>query len=190
MKLNLGCGLRRLDGYVNVDRAAESGADVVCNLEQTPWPWPDDSVEEALFNHSLEHMGGDPQVFLAIMTELYRVLRPGGRALINVPHPRHDNFVGDPTHVRAIMPETLKLFDRQLNEMWREAGKANTPLSIYTGADFKMAGMRVILEQSIYEDLQAGRLTTVQVDQMVKRQANVAVEFRFVLEARKPPWTP
>lgn len=186
MKLNMGSGRRRIDGYLSVDIAPESGADVVFDLEQTPWPWADDSVEEAFFNHSLEHMGGDPKVFLAIMKELYRVLRPGGRAVIHVPHPRHDNFLSDPTHVRPITPDTLRLFDRELNESWLAQGAANTPLALYTGVDFKLTDLRVILEQSVYADLQAGRLTSAEVGARVKHQANIATEFRMTLEARKP----
>jgi SAM-dependent methyltransferase len=187
MKLNMGCGLNHREGYVNVDLAAESGADVVFDLEQTPWPWADDSVEEAFFNHSLEHMGGDPRVFLAIMKELYRVLRPGGRAVIHVPHPRHDNFLGDPTHVRVITPDVLRLFDRQLNEEWRAAGAANSPLALYTGVDFKLVQANLILEPAIYEAHRAGRLTSDQINEMVKRQANVGLEFRLTIEARKTP---
>ena len=46
-------------------------------------------------------MGADPKVFLKIMQELHRIGRPGCRVVIHVPHPRHDNFLGDPTHVRV-----------------------------------------------------------------------------------------
>ena len=47
------------------------------------------------------------RVFLGMMKELYRICRDGAEIEINVPHPRHDNFIGDPTHVRIITPDTL-----------------------------------------------------------------------------------
>src|SRR4051812_30210725 len=100
MKFNMGCGLNRRDGYVNVDMFASSGADEVWNLEQTPWPWPDGCAEEVLFIHSLEHMGEQSAVFLEIIRELYRICAPGASVRIHVPHPRHDDFIDDPTHVR------------------------------------------------------------------------------------------
>ena len=77
MKFNMGCGQQNRPGYVNVDVAASSTADEVVDLEATPWPWPDSCAEEVVFNHALEHMGGDPKVFLAIMAELYRICAPG-----------------------------------------------------------------------------------------------------------------
>src|SRR3954452_15303504 len=104
MKFNMGCGRRKLEGYVNVDAVAASGADQVWDLEQTPWPWADGCAEEIRFIHSLEHMGADTKVFLAIIQETYRIAAPGCRVVIHVPHPRHDHFLGDPTHVRPVTP--------------------------------------------------------------------------------------
>jgi predicted SAM-dependent methyltransferase len=60
LRLNLGCGMRRLDGFVNVDKFGEP--ELRHDLETFPWPWPDDSVVEVLLNHVLEHLGHDPNV--------------------------------------------------------------------------------------------------------------------------------
>ena len=46
LRLNLGCGMKRIDGYLNVDRFGEP--DLRHDLEVVPWPWPDDSVNEIL----------------------------------------------------------------------------------------------------------------------------------------------
>lgn len=186
MKFNMGCGLNKMPGFVNVDAYAVAEPDEVWDLEQTPWPWPDNCAEQVMFIHSLEHMGGDPKVFLAIMTELYRILQPGGHAIIHVPHPRHDHFLGDPTHVRPILPATLRLFDRQLNELWRERGNANTPLALYTGVDFHLAESRTMVVAEVYQKLAKGEMTTQDLDAMVQHQFNIAYEFQFKLVARKP----
>jgi hypothetical protein len=137
LRLNLGCGASRLDGYINVDKLGDP--DLRHDLEVFPWPWPDDSVSEIVLNHVLEHLGHDPKVYLGIMQEMYRVCRSGAFIRIVVPHHRHDYFHGDPTHVRAVTPLGLSLFSQRLNREWIGEGAANSPLGLYTGVDFELA---------------------------------------------------
>lgn len=185
MKFNMGSGLNKRPGAINVDAAAESQPDEVWDLENTPWPWPSDCADEIWFIHSLEHMGGDPKVFLAIMKELYRISAHGCRIYINVPHPRHDNFLSDPTHVRPIMPSMLQLFDRRLNEAWRAGGVANTPLALYTGVDFELVESRTILAAPFAEQFQSGQLPEAEARRMIQHELNVAEEFQMIMVARK-----
>ena len=113
MKLNMGCGQNKIDGYLNIDKHIECKPDLQFDLEKFPWPFKNSEVNEVLFNHSLEHIGADTDVFLNIMKELYRVCNADAKIQINVPHPRHDNFINDPTHVRIITPETFALFSKK-----------------------------------------------------------------------------
>ena len=52
--------------------------------------------------------------------------------LVHVPHPRHDDFLDDPTHVRAITPKLLKLFDRRINDTVNAQEGANMELVVDT----------------------------------------------------------
>lgn len=79
-------------------------------------------VDEVLFHHSLEHLGRETRVFFGIIQELYRVCKAGAKVQINVPHPRHDHFMGDPPHVRAITPPLLAMFSKKENERWKKWG--------------------------------------------------------------------
>lgn len=80
MKLNLGCGHMRLEGFVNVDLA---GSDQDVDLSVFPWPWGDYTVEGIVASHILEHFTkGDAYVFMA---ECYRILEPFGNLHIAVP---------------------------------------------------------------------------------------------------------
>jgi predicted SAM-dependent methyltransferase len=56
VNLNLGCSSYIMPGWVNVDCRPLPGVDVVCDLEQIPWPWKDNSVDEVLMSHFLEHL--------------------------------------------------------------------------------------------------------------------------------------
>jgi len=187
MKLNMGCGNNKRQGYVNVDLAPECQPDLVCDLESLPWPWEDNSVDEVLFNHSLEHIGQSSRTFLGMMKELYRVCKDSAHIKINVPHPRHDNFINDPTHVRVITPGMLSLFDRKVNDEVKRLGGANTPLAHYLGVDFFVESHVVVLCEPYSTQHEKGQLSDADVDLMAREWNNVASEYRIVMVARKQP---
>jgi hypothetical protein len=185
MKLNLGCGHNRIPGYINVDAAPACQPDQLWDLEQFPWPWADDSVTEALFIHSLEHIGFDPRVFLRVMTELYRVMAPDGEVKIYAPHPRSDDFLNDPTHVRPITPQMLRLFDREENDRIKAIGGANTPLAHYTGVDFRLTHQQFVLAEPYATAMKDKTMTAADVTEAMASRWNVAREVRVTLKAVK-----
>ena len=186
MKLNLGCGTNRLEGYVNVDREAACRPDAVVDLEQVPWPYADSSAEAVVMNHVLEHLGADTATFLSIVKELYRVCKPDATVRINVPHPRHDNFIGDPTHVRVISPQVLSLFSKRLNREWEQQAVANTPLGLYLDVDFEIVSTKIVLEPAWLAKLSVdGVLDAKKAEEAVATYNNVATEYQIVLRAVK-----
>ena len=185
MKLNMGCGHNKREGYVNVDISPVCKPDVVWDLETLPWPWEDNSVDGVLFNHSLEHLGQISRVFLGMMKELYRICRDGAEIEINVPHPRHDNFISDPTHVRIITPGTLSLFDRAENDAWKKMGAANTPLAHYLDVDFRMIGWTAVLGEPYATQFKNGELSEETIQSIGRELNNIFVEYRIVIAPRK-----
>jgi hypothetical protein len=151
----MGCGQHHKDGFVNVDKYPP--ADVVCDLEKyyrgldhkligIEWPWDTSSVDEVIFHHSLEHMGATVDGFLHIFKELYRVCVAGAVVKITVPHPRNDDFINDPTHVRIITPMILELFSKKNNKLWAEMGTPNTPLGLQLNVDFEIIKAEAALD--------------------------------------------
>jgi hypothetical protein len=185
MKLNMGCGHNRFDGWVNVDAAPACEPDQIWDLEQTPWPWPDNSADQVRFIHSLEHMGADARLFLSMMAELYRIAAPDCLVEIVVPHPRHDNFINDPTHVRVITPQVLELFDRARNDDWKARRCANSPLAHYTGVDFVITDVKQVLSPDYQAALQAGTIKQEDLPRLASERNNVVAEIQIKLRARK-----
>jgi len=184
MKLNLGCGSRILDGWLNVDKFGTP--DLKWDLESFPWPWADNSVDEILLSHVLEHLGQSPQTFIDIMRELYRVCRDGATVHIRVPHPRHDNFLIDPTHVRPILAATMEMFSRSANLEWQRTGAPTTPLALYHDVDFELVSNISHLDEpyrSLYQD---GKISAEELQKLDRTLNNVIVEVELVLKAKKP----
>jgi SAM-dependent methyltransferase len=113
MKINLGSGLKRIDGFLNVDCDSRMNPDFVVDLNKELLPFEDNSVDEIVAHHILEHIGVN---FLTLMQEIYRVCKDGAIIDIEVPHHRHENFYGDPTHVRPITVDMLKKFSKKYND--------------------------------------------------------------------------
>lgn len=187
MKLNLGCGHNKRPGWVNVDHSDECDPDQVVDLESTPWPWPDDSVDEVLMSHVLEHLGQQTSTYLAIWRELYRVCRPGAQVLILVPHPRHDDFLTDPTHVRAVVPEGVALFSQAANRRSIRGGFANTPLGLQLGIDFEIVGATLVPADWYAKARRTGAMTAQELEVAGQRWNNVFKEIRMMVRAVKPP---
>lgn len=104
-KLNLGCGHDIRRGWINLDSASLPGVDVVHNLEDYPWPFPDGYFEELYAKDVLEHIE-----YIDALREALRVLKPGGRFMIRVPHfTSADNYI-DPTHKKQFSVFTFDFF--------------------------------------------------------------------------------
>ena len=90
MKINFGCGDKKLAGYVNVDICGEP--DVRTDLSKFPWPFESECADEVYSEHFLEHV----KDFESTIFELHRILKPDGILHFKVPHFKSPFF---PWHV-------------------------------------------------------------------------------------------
>ena len=180
MKLNMGCGSKRIDGFLGVDKFKTVATDILWDLEATPWPWESNSVSAFAFIHCLEHLGGDTPTFLNIIKEIQRVAKPMATVTIHVPHPRHDNYLGDPTHVRPITPQCLSLFDRQKNEEWVKGGvSAATPLGMFLEVDLRITQAQAVLDSRWQAQLASGQKTLEEISEAAQNLNNVISDWHI-----------
>lgn len=87
MRLNLGCGDDVRTGYVNVDFRKTHPSVQEVDLSKFPWPFESDSAEEIMMLDFLEHF---PYASISfILLECFRVLKPEGTVVIQVPDAVH-----------------------------------------------------------------------------------------------------
>jgi len=82
MKLNLGCGISKQRGYLNVDIDPKCNPDKVANITELNFI-EDESVELVETYHTVEHLWPDevPKFF----KEMNRIIKKGGKLIIECP---------------------------------------------------------------------------------------------------------
>lgn len=105
VKLNIGAGMSRIPGFVNIDISKE--ADVTLDLSCDALPFDTDSVDLIFSYHTLEHVDN----LLFALGEIHRVLRHEGRLLIGLPYVLTEYHVVNPYHVHNFNERFFEFFD-------------------------------------------------------------------------------
>jgi SAM-dependent methyltransferase len=128
VKLDLGCGKSRREGFIGVD-VRDFGQEVVCDLRDA-WKWEDESVDEVNCSHFIEHLTASERIHF--VNELWRVLKPGAKATITTPHWASNRAYGDLTHQ---WPPVSEMWFYYLSRDWRAA---NAPHNDFYECDFSV----------------------------------------------------
>lgn len=115
LRLDLGCGRSKKEGFIGVDCRQFEGVDVVHNLGLNVWPWEDNSVDEVNCSHLIEHLKPSERIHFA--NELCRVMKKGAKAAIITPHYASVRAYGDLTHE---WPPVVTFWYLYLNKEWRD----------------------------------------------------------------------
>jgi SAM-dependent methyltransferase len=94
VKLNLGCGKKKMNGYINVDINLNVKPDILCDLNRNPYPFKSETASYILMDNVLEHLDD----IISVLKECYRILKPGGILEIRVPYWFSRGAHQDPTH--------------------------------------------------------------------------------------------
>lgn len=92
--LDIGCGANKVAGAIGMDINPKTAADVIHDLDDLPYPFADDSFDEIIGRHVIEHVTNP----LAVMCELHRITRSGGVVKLVAPHWTNPDFATDLTH--------------------------------------------------------------------------------------------
>jgi ubiquinone/menaquinone biosynthesis C-methylase UbiE len=128
IKLNLGCGPNKEAGYIGVDKVKLPTVDIVHNLDVYPYPFEDNSVDEVICSHILEHL----EDLNKTMEELYRICKPNALVKVRGPYYKSHYAFGDATHKHFFTEQSFIYFD------------SSHPFSYYTTARFEVVKIRLV----------------------------------------------
>lgn len=104
-KIDLGCGIDNLEGYIHLDRYYHSPhIDIAWDLNYMPYPFKDNTFSEVRMYDVFEHLDKP----LDILNEVHRILVMGGIFDLRVPTVEDFDLWTDITHKR---PFTERSFD-------------------------------------------------------------------------------
>jgi len=111
-KLDVGAGAKYEEGWETMDLSPAYSPDFAHDITQFPWPFADGDFDELRCWHVLEHLPATitqidwehraieyTNARVAVMNEMHRILKPGGRLSIEVPIFPFWQSVADPTHI-------------------------------------------------------------------------------------------
>lgn len=186
LKLNMGCGFMKMDGYINADYSDICDPDVKVDFNQLPWPWEDDTFQHIVAKDILEHLDTDKVPITDIIKEMYRVSENGAVWEIQVPHHRSDHMWDDPTHKRPITPGTIKLLDRKSLVEGFKMGRSDSPLAFEMDVDMDLCEINYHYVGQWIELLKKKEITEEQLNFALATQNNVAESTIMLIQIHKP----
>jgi hypothetical protein len=185
-KLNLGCGFKKHEGFINVDVDADVKPDEVVDLNSLPWKWEDDTFDHIIAKDILEHLGNSNEHFIEIIKEMYRVSNNGAVWEIEVPHWRCDTLLDDPTHKRTVTPGFWHLFNQESLKHKIMAGQGDSRLAFEHDVDLNLVDMQIEYIPKWTAALKSKEITTEELNYALNHYNNVAVSVKYLIQVHKP----
>jgi predicted SAM-dependent methyltransferase len=126
--VELGCGNKRVEGRIHIDRLDLPNVDIVADLEQGLAFFPDNSVDAIHSTSVLEHV----DKLDVLMKEIWRALKPDGKKHIFVPHFSNPYYYSDYTHQRFFGLYTFEYFSKEQNRFTRKVPNFYHDFSFHT----------------------------------------------------------
>ena len=185
-KLNLGCGFKKFDGFVNVDSSDLVSPDQKVDLNVFPWPWRDNEFQHIVAKDILEHLGETSDDFIKVIKEMYRVSENGAVWEVQTPHWRCDTALDDPTHKRLITMGMFNLFNkaRQFNKA--SQGESDSLLAFEHDIDIEICDMNFEYTPPFEQRIKDKTITQDELTHALNHLNNVALSTRFLIQVHKP----
>ena len=125
MKLNIGCGNKKKQGFLGVDRYPCDAVDIVADINGV-LPFRSDTVQEIWMDNVIEHVTDISK----LMKEIHRVCKNNAVISIITPHFSSAASWRDPTHLHHLSFFSMNHFEKN-------------DVAHYTGGGYKIIARRL-----------------------------------------------
>jgi predicted SAM-dependent methyltransferase len=145
-----------------------------------PLPFQDNSVDNLIAHHVLEHIGEN---FLSLMKEIYRVCKPDAILDIKFPHYRSDIQHMDPTHKRTLTVDQFLLFSKKYNLWHIEQFSSSSGFGLKLDVDFEV--LKYKNNATPKWDERFKTMTEEQIQEVSENFNNVYFETHIMMQVKK-----
>jgi hypothetical protein len=185
-RLNMGCGLKKIEGCVNVDINPNVKPDQVVDFNKFPWPFADNEFDHIVAKDILEHLGDTSNDFIKVIKEMYRISHNGAIWEVQAPHWRCDTAIDDPDHKRLITMGMFNLFNK--NKLFDKLSKggSDSPLAFEHDVDIEICDMQFDYIEVWANRLRNKEMTPEEMDHALNHFNNVADSVKYLIQIHKP----
>ncbi len=137
--VELGCGPHKKEGVIGIDCLDIEGVDYVADLELGLPFIEDNSIDEIISTHVLEHIDN----FKLLITEIHRVLKPDGVKIVTVPYFSNPYYYSDYTHKRFFGLYSFDYFSEPSKSMYKRKVPA-----FYDSIKFEVLEKKIVFKSS------------------------------------------
>ena len=107
IRVNLGCGNKRKEGFIGVDKFPCDAVDKIADIEQS-LPFDENSVDEIWMDNVIEHIRDIPK----LMFDMHKICKNGAEIQIITPHFSSAGSWRDPTHIHHLSLFSMDHFEK------------------------------------------------------------------------------
>jgi len=185
-RLNMGCGLKKIEGFVNADISPNVKPDQIVDFNKFPWPFADNEFDHIVAKDILEHLGDTSADFIKAIKEMYRVSHNGAIWEVQSPHWRCDTALDDPDHKRLITMGMFNLFNKRMLLEKLQKDQSDSALAFEHDIDIEICDMQFDYTEPWQEKLRKREISQDELNYALNHFNNVALSAKYLIQVHKP----
>jgi predicted SAM-dependent methyltransferase len=185
-RLNMGCGLKKIEGFVNADISTNVKPDKIVDFNTFPWPFEDNEFDHIVAKDILEHLGDTSKDFIKAIKEMYRISHNGAIWEVQSPHWRCDTAIDDPDHKRLITMGMFNLFNKRMLLEKLQTEGSDSALAFEHDIDIEICDMQFDYTKPWADRLKSRQITEEELTYALNHFNNVALSAKYLIQVHKP----
>ena len=185
-RLNMGCGLKKIEGFVNADISPNVKPDQIVDFNSFPWPFADNEFDHIVAKDILEHLGDTSADFIKAIKEMYRISHNGAIWEVQSPHWRCDTALDDPDHKRLITMGMFNLFNKRMLLEKLQKDQSDSALAFEHDIDIEICDMQFDYTDPWQEKLRKREISQDELNYALNHFNNVALSAKYLIQVHKP----